>query len=227
MVRETRHLFLDLPALSPALQAYIDAASAAGGWSQNCVQVTAAWMRDGLKFRCITRDLKWGTPVPAPGYEEKARRGAARFRRPLSPPAFAAAAALPLSLPSRVPLSASSRPQNPKTQSSPGPPRLSTPLNPSQPLSTPLNTSHPPKTQQTRRNSPPNSRTRRSSTSGSTRPSATSPSPPATRPPGRPGGAAPRTWSWCRRAAARGGAGRALGGAAPRTELALTLKPYP
>ena len=28
-------------------------------------------MRDGLKVRCITRDLRWGTPVPAEGYEEK------------------------------------------------------------------------------------------------------------------------------------------------------------
>lgn len=28
-------------------------------------------MRDGLKYRCITRDLKWGTPVPRPGYEDK------------------------------------------------------------------------------------------------------------------------------------------------------------
>ena len=28
-------------------------------------------MRDGLKLRCITRDLKWGTQVPRPGYEEK------------------------------------------------------------------------------------------------------------------------------------------------------------
>ncbi len=28
-------------------------------------------MRDGLKDRCITRDLRWGTPVPRPGYEDK------------------------------------------------------------------------------------------------------------------------------------------------------------
>ena len=35
------------------------------------LQVTKAWMRDGLKVRCITRDLRWGTPVPAEGYEEK------------------------------------------------------------------------------------------------------------------------------------------------------------
>ena len=28
-------------------------------------------MRDGLKVRCITRDLKWGTAVPRVGYEDK------------------------------------------------------------------------------------------------------------------------------------------------------------
>jgi len=42
-----------------------------------CVQVTNAWMRDGLKQRCITRDLKWGTPVPRPGFENKVWRDAA------------------------------------------------------------------------------------------------------------------------------------------------------
>jgi methionyl-tRNA synthetase len=35
------------------------------------VQVTSAWMRDGLKQRCITRDLKWGIPVPLEGYRDK------------------------------------------------------------------------------------------------------------------------------------------------------------
>lgn len=71
VVKQTRHIFLDLPALSEKLQAYIDATSTSGGWSSNCVQVTKAWMEQGLKIRCITRDLKWGTPVPMPGYEEK------------------------------------------------------------------------------------------------------------------------------------------------------------
>lgn len=71
VVKQTKHIFLDLPALSADLQAYIDTASAKGGWSANCVQVTKAWMDQGLKVRCITRDLKWGTPVPLPGYEDK------------------------------------------------------------------------------------------------------------------------------------------------------------
>lgn len=35
------------------------------------MQITNAWMRDGLKQRCITRDLKWGIPVPLTGYEDK------------------------------------------------------------------------------------------------------------------------------------------------------------
>ena len=35
------------------------------------MQVTNAWMRDGLKQRCITRDLKWGIPVPLEGYQDK------------------------------------------------------------------------------------------------------------------------------------------------------------
>jgi hypothetical protein len=28
-------------------------------------------MDQGLKVRCITRDLKWGTPVPLDGYADK------------------------------------------------------------------------------------------------------------------------------------------------------------
>ena len=30
-------------------------------------------MEAGLKVRCITRDLKWGTPVPMEGYTDKVR----------------------------------------------------------------------------------------------------------------------------------------------------------
>jgi methionyl-tRNA synthetase len=33
--------------------------------------MTQAWIRDGLRERAITRDLKWGIPVPKPGYENK------------------------------------------------------------------------------------------------------------------------------------------------------------
>ncbi len=70
-IKKTRHLYLDLPAIRPKLEAWINEASVKGFWSRNAIQMTRSWIRDGLKERCITRDLKWGIPVPKPGYEEK------------------------------------------------------------------------------------------------------------------------------------------------------------
>lgn len=69
-------MYLNLPALTEPLQEYIDSTSHVGGWSANCVQVTRAWMNQGLKERSITRDLKWGTPVPLEEYEDKVGRSA-------------------------------------------------------------------------------------------------------------------------------------------------------
>ncbi|MDR1248084.1 MAG: class I tRNA ligase family protein, partial [Treponema sp.] len=46
-------------------------ASVKGFWANNAVQMTDAWIRDGLRERAITRDLKWGIPVPKEGYENK------------------------------------------------------------------------------------------------------------------------------------------------------------
>jgi len=39
VLRTTKHIFLDLPKLTPQLQAYITHTSNKGGWSNNCVQV--------------------------------------------------------------------------------------------------------------------------------------------------------------------------------------------
>lgn len=50
---------------------YINETSVAGLWSQNAIQATNAWLKEGLKPRCITRDLKWGVPVPHDKYKDK------------------------------------------------------------------------------------------------------------------------------------------------------------
>ncbi len=71
VIRKTKHLYLDLPKILPQLEKWIDDTSETGFWAKNAVQVTKSWIRDGLKERCITRDLKWGIPVPKPGYENK------------------------------------------------------------------------------------------------------------------------------------------------------------
>lgn len=70
-VVDTKHIFLDLPKIEPGLQSFIDKNAVSGGWSKNSVQITNSWIKQGLKPRCITRDLKWGVPVPVPGYENK------------------------------------------------------------------------------------------------------------------------------------------------------------
>ncbi len=69
--RKTKHLYLNLPKALPLLEAWMDKASVEGFWAKNAVQVTKSWIRDGLKERCITRDLKWGIPVPKEGFEDK------------------------------------------------------------------------------------------------------------------------------------------------------------
>ncbi|CAM8921188.1 unnamed protein product [Rhodiola kirilowii] len=70
-IRDTDHLFLELPLLKDRLEEYINKMSVAGSWSQNAVQATNAWLKEGLKQRCITRDLKWGVPVPHEKYKDK------------------------------------------------------------------------------------------------------------------------------------------------------------
>lgn len=70
-IKSTRHLYLDLPKVLPKLESWMDTASVDGFWAKNAIQMTKSWIRDGLKERCITRDLKWGIPVPKQGYENK------------------------------------------------------------------------------------------------------------------------------------------------------------
>ncbi|MDR2313220.1 MAG: methionine--tRNA ligase [Spirochaetaceae bacterium] len=70
-LEQTRHLYIDLPKIKGRLEQWIKKASTQGEWAHNAIQMTAAWIRDGLHERAITRDLKWGIPVPRPGYENK------------------------------------------------------------------------------------------------------------------------------------------------------------
>lgn len=69
--KTSEHLFLDLPKLETELRAFVDKNSVEGFWSANSIQTTSGWLKTGLKPRCITRDLNWGTPVPMEKYKEK------------------------------------------------------------------------------------------------------------------------------------------------------------
>ena len=64
--KETKHLFLDLPAFKEQLTAWIEGNE---GWRQNVRRFSLNFVRE-LKPRPITRDLDWGVPIPVAGYEE-------------------------------------------------------------------------------------------------------------------------------------------------------------
>lgn len=69
--KQTDHLYIDLPGILPLLEKWMEETSVRGRWANNAIQMTKSWIRDGLHERCITRDLKWGIPVPKDGYRDK------------------------------------------------------------------------------------------------------------------------------------------------------------
>uniref|UniRef100_A0A6J0SD53 Methionine--tRNA ligase, cytoplasmic n=1 Tax=Pogona vitticeps TaxID=103695 RepID=A0A6J0SD53_9SAUR len=71
VVKSSQHLFLDLPKLEEKLEKWLSFSQSTGDWTPNARYIARSWIRDGLKPRCITRDLKWGTPVPLDGFREK------------------------------------------------------------------------------------------------------------------------------------------------------------
>ena len=68
-VRKTKHLFLDLPKLQPLIEKWVKTKEFV--WPDLPYTIAQKWLKEGLKERCITRDLKWGFPVNKPGYENK------------------------------------------------------------------------------------------------------------------------------------------------------------
>jgi methionyl-tRNA synthetase len=68
--RETKHLFLDLPAFAEQLEEWL---SKQDSWRPNVQNFSLAIVRD-LKPRAMTRDIDWGVPVPVEGYPEDTKR---------------------------------------------------------------------------------------------------------------------------------------------------------
>ena len=69
--RDTTHIFLKLDRLQQPIEEWFAKSSKDGAWPQNGISITNSWLTKGLEGRSITRDLKWGTPIPLSGYEKK------------------------------------------------------------------------------------------------------------------------------------------------------------
>jgi methionyl-tRNA synthetase len=70
-VRSSKHIFIDLAKITPDLKKWVDETAVKGKWSENATFFTNNLLKEGLHGRCITRDLKWGTPVPHEDYKNK------------------------------------------------------------------------------------------------------------------------------------------------------------
>ncbi len=69
VLRETEHFFLDLPAFTDRLIAYLE--TKADFWRPNVINFARNYVTGGLKGRPVTRDIEWGIPVPLEGWEDK------------------------------------------------------------------------------------------------------------------------------------------------------------
>ena len=67
-VKEVEHLFLRLDKLSDDLKKWILSKK---NWRPQVSNLALGWIKEGLKERCITRDLKHGVRVPLKGFEDK------------------------------------------------------------------------------------------------------------------------------------------------------------
>jgi methionyl-tRNA synthetase len=67
-VRETTHLYLDLPKFAERLKEWV---SGQDHWRDSVRNFALGIIESGLERRPITRDIKWGVPVPEAGFEDK------------------------------------------------------------------------------------------------------------------------------------------------------------
>lgn len=69
VIRESKQFFLNLPKIEKQLSGWLE--TVWNNWTNNARTITKSWLKEGLRSRCITRDLKWGIPVPYEGFEKK------------------------------------------------------------------------------------------------------------------------------------------------------------
>jgi len=66
--RSTDHMFFRLSALEERLTQFVEERPY---WRPSVKNFTHQWLKSGLHDRAVTRDIKWGIPVPLEGWEEK------------------------------------------------------------------------------------------------------------------------------------------------------------
>jgi methionyl-tRNA synthetase len=66
--KDSSQLFLELGKIQEKLEDWIGRQKL---WRKQVTSLALGWIKEGLRKRSITRDLKWGVPVPLDGYKDK------------------------------------------------------------------------------------------------------------------------------------------------------------
>ncbi len=69
VIKETEHYYMDLSALQEPLGKWLNVASE--NWRKWVKEFSMGWVNQGLAPRPVTRDMKYGIPVPVEGWEDK------------------------------------------------------------------------------------------------------------------------------------------------------------
>ncbi len=68
--KEVKNLAINLEKLQPQIKEYL-LSHYSNSWSKNAINNSQGYIEKGLKNREITREIKWGFPVPKAGFEDK------------------------------------------------------------------------------------------------------------------------------------------------------------
>ena len=67
-IKNETHLFLDLGGLEKDIQAWVDSHD---DWPKTTLSIAKSWLKEGLRPRSISRNIKWGIPIPLDGHRDK------------------------------------------------------------------------------------------------------------------------------------------------------------
>lgn len=68
-LKKSKHIFLNLSKGTEDLDKWIETKKEV--WRPHVYAEAKKWVNEGLKDRCISRDITWGFPIPLKGYENK------------------------------------------------------------------------------------------------------------------------------------------------------------
>ncbi len=66
-IKKVKHFYINLPKLQNKIEEWVESHTE---WPNTTLSIARKWLKEGLRERAITRNLKWGIDVPLEGYDD-------------------------------------------------------------------------------------------------------------------------------------------------------------